>query len=66
MHRWALCFGAMLVCMTGGFLGASAWPLMDIVAKGVFNLIAVAWMIRLAFRLAKGLQQSRMRVVEGA
>jgi hypothetical protein len=38
--------------MTGGFLGASAWPLMDIVAKGVLNLIAIAWMIRLAFRLA--------------
>jgi hypothetical protein len=39
---------------------------MDIVAKGVLNLIAIAWMIRLAFRLAKGRQQSRIRVLEGA
>ena len=66
MHRWALCFGAMLVCMTGGFLGASAWPLIDVVAKGVFNLIAIAWMIRLAFRWRKVGQQSIIRFLEGA
>ena len=54
MHRLALCFSAMLVCMTGGFLGASAWPTMDIVAKALLNLMAVAGMLRLAAQVAKG------------
>jgi hypothetical protein len=53
MHRWALCFGALLVCMAGGFLGARAWSLMDTVAKAVLNVIAVVCMARLAVRIAR-------------
>jgi hypothetical protein len=53
VHRWALCFGALLVCMVGGFLGASAWSLMDTVAKAVLNVIAVVYMARLAVRIAR-------------
>jgi hypothetical protein len=53
VHRWALCFGALLVCMVGGFLGASAWPLMDTMAKAVLNVIAVVYMARLAVRIAR-------------
>jgi hypothetical protein len=53
MHRWALCFGALLVCMAGGFLGAGSWSLMDIVAKAVLNVLAVVCMAVLAARLAK-------------
>ena len=62
VHRWALCFGALLVCMTGGFLGAGAWPLMDIVAKGLLNLLAIAGMVRLAALTAKG---SKEKVLQG-
>ena len=53
MHRWGLCCGALLVCMVGGFLRASAWPLMDIVAKAVLNVIAVVCMARLAVRITR-------------
>jgi Na+/H+ antiporter NhaD/arsenite permease-like protein len=53
MHRWALCFGALLVCMLGGFLGANSWSLMDIVAKAVLNVIGIVCMIRLAVRIAR-------------
>lgn len=53
MQRWALCFGALLVCMVGGFLGASAWPLADTVAKAVLNVIAVGCMALLAVRIAR-------------
>jgi hypothetical protein len=52
-HRWALCFGALLVCMTGGFLGASAWPVKDIIAKAVLNLMALVCMADLARRIAR-------------
>ena len=44
-HRWALCFGALLVCMIAGFLGASGWPRLDTLGKAVLNLIAAAGMI---------------------
>jgi len=53
LHRWAICFGALMVCMIGGFLGAGSWPRMDILAKAVFNLLAVAGMICLAVRIRK-------------
>jgi peptidoglycan/LPS O-acetylase OafA/YrhL len=51
VHRWALCLGALLVCMSGGFLGSSSWPRSDVVAKVVLNLIAVACMVGLAMRI---------------
>jgi len=50
-HRWALSFGALLVCMLAGFLGASAWSRADTVAKGVLNVAAVAGMICLRRRM---------------
>jgi hypothetical protein len=53
MHRWALCFGALIVCMVGGFLGAAAWPIMDVVAKAILNVIAIVCMAVLALRIAK-------------
>jgi hypothetical protein len=39
--------------MLGGFLGAGAWPTMDLVAKTVLNLIAVGCMLWLKRRIAK-------------
>jgi hypothetical protein len=53
MHRWALCLGALLVCMVGGFLGASVWPIMDIVAKAVLNVLAIVCLAGLARRIAR-------------
>ena len=53
MHRWALCLGALLVCMAGGFLGAGTWPLMDIIAKAVLNLAAVVAMGWLALSITR-------------
>ena len=53
MHRWALAFGALLVCMLAGFLGAANWSRMDTIAKAVMNLVAVACMIVLAMRIAR-------------
>jgi hypothetical protein len=47
-HRWALAFGALLVCMLAGFLGSSTWPAIDLVAKIVLNVIASVRMMSLA------------------
>jgi hypothetical protein len=52
-HRWALAAGALLVCMVAGFLGASGWSRMDIVAKAVLNAIAVVCMLVLRARIAQ-------------
>ena len=46
-HRWALSFGALVICMLMGFLGSSLWPAIDLVAKIVLNLIATVWMMSL-------------------
>ena len=48
IHRWALSFGGLLVCMIAGFLGAAGWSRMDTIAKAVMNLVAVACMAVLA------------------
>jgi len=47
-QRWALAFGALLVCMVAGFLGSNQWPAIDLVGKAVLNAIAVALMLALA------------------
>jgi hypothetical protein len=47
-QRWALAFGALVMCMLLGYLGSSLWPAIDLVAKVLFNVVAVAWMIVLA------------------
>lgn len=46
-HRWALSFGALVICMLMGFLGSSLWPAIDLVAKIVLNVIATVWMMSL-------------------
>ena len=53
IHRWALTFGGLLVCMIAGFLGAGGWSRMDTIAKAVMNLVAVACMVALARRIAQ-------------
>jgi hypothetical protein len=50
-HRWSLAFGALLACMLLGYLGSSLWPISDLVAKLVLNLLAVWYMITLAQRV---------------
>jgi hypothetical protein len=57
LHRWALCLGAISACMTGGFLGSNTWPRMDIIAKGLLNVIAVvgmAWLARSVVQRERG------------
>lgn len=51
LHDWALAFGALMVNMGGGYLGSNYWPPIDLYAKIVLNVIAVACMIALAGRL---------------
>ena len=46
-HRWALAFGALLICMALGFLGSSLWPRIDLAAKIALNVIAVFAMLSL-------------------
>lgn len=52
-HRWALCLGALLVCMIAGFLGAASWSRLDTIAKAVMNVVAVAGMLVLRARIAR-------------
>ena len=53
LHRWALCFGALLVCITGGFLGASTFSRLDLLAKIILNVLGIACMVLLAARIEK-------------
>jgi hypothetical protein len=53
LHRWAVIFGAMLVCMLCGFLGSSSWPEIDIIGKAVMNLIASVWMLWFGRRIQR-------------
>jgi hypothetical protein len=46
-HCYASIFAAILLCMSAGFLGSSAWPRIDLVGKLILNIIAVALLIRL-------------------
>ncbi|MFO1475733.1 MAG: hypothetical protein U1F98_03660 [Verrucomicrobiota bacterium] len=52
LQRWALCLGALLAVMLGGFLGSNAWPTVDVVGKIVLNLLALAGMGVLAARIS--------------
>jgi hypothetical protein len=45
MHRYAAVFAAMLVCMLGGWLGASVWLRIDKIAQVVFDVSAILLMI---------------------
>jgi hypothetical protein len=53
LHRWALSFGGLLVCMLAGFLGAVAWSRTDTIAKAVMNVIAVGCMLYLRRRIVQ-------------
>ena len=53
LHRWALVFGAILVCMVGGFGGSSSWPRVDLIGKIVLNAIAVVALVALGRRLSR-------------
>ena len=53
LHRWALCFGAVLVCITGGFLGASTYSRFDLIGKIILNGLGIACMVELAARVKK-------------
>jgi len=50
-HRWALAFASLAICMLMGYLGSSFWPKIDLIAKIVFNAIAVVWMLLLGRRV---------------
>ncbi len=50
-HRWALAFGALLVCMGAGYLGSHTWPAIDLVAKVLLNVLAVERMLALGRRV---------------
>jgi hypothetical protein len=52
-HRWGLCFGALLVCIAGGFLGVSTFSRFDLVGKTVLNVLGIAGMGLLGARIAK-------------
>jgi hypothetical protein len=51
MHRWALTFGAVLVCMIGGFSGSGSWPRQDLVGKWILDMLAVAGFFFLVRRI---------------
>ena len=53
MHRWALVFGATLLCMIAGFLGSNAWPRVDLIGKWVLNVVAVVGFLLLAYRIRR-------------
>ncbi len=60
-HRWAVAFGALVMCMLLGYLGSSLWPVIDLVAKVLFNAIALAGMIV----LARNVWQRTLGLTEG-
>jgi hypothetical protein len=53
IHRWALAFGATLVCMIAGFSGSSQWPRIDLIGKAILNVLAVIGLLVLAGRLRR-------------
>jgi hypothetical protein len=54
VHRWALAFGATLLCMAAGFLGSSKWKPIDVYGKAVLNVLAVIAFLLLLARLRRG------------
>lgn len=53
MHRWALAFGATLLCMAGGFSGSATWKPIDFYGKVGLNLLAVVAFFMLMVRLRR-------------
>jgi hypothetical protein len=48
IHRWAICFGAVLGSMAVGDTSAAGWTHLDLIAKFVFQLLAVVGFVLLA------------------
>jgi hypothetical protein len=70
MHSYSLTFGAVLVCMIGGFAGSSSWSQSDRIGKIVLDVIAVLLLLVLGRALEKrspeglmGLETGRERLV---
>ena len=53
IHRWALAFGATLVCMIAGFSDSSHWPRIDLIGKAILNVFAVIGLLVLAGRFER-------------
>jgi hypothetical protein len=54
VHRWALSFGATLLCMAAGFMGSRTWKPIDVCGKAVLNVLAVITFFLLLARLRRG------------
>jgi len=50
-HRWALCFGAALGCMVPSDISSAGWTRLDLIAKYVFQLIALLGFLLLGSRV---------------
>jgi hypothetical protein len=57
LHRWALTASAVLVCMAAGFGGSSVWPRMDLIGKGIMNVLAVVLLVMLGRAIVRREQQ---------
>ncbi len=53
LHRYALVFAAILVCITGGFLGSSTWPRLDLLFKIAVDLVAIGSLAALGRVISK-------------
>ena len=53
IHRWALVFGAILVCVIAGFSGSSHWPRIDLIGKTILNVLAVVGLLLIAGRIRR-------------
>lgn len=51
MHRWACCFGAVLSGLIANNMSTAGWTQPDLIAKWVFQSIAIAGFIILALRI---------------
>jgi hypothetical protein len=57
IQRWAMAGSAVLVSMVAGFGGSSVWPRMDLIGKGVMNVVAVALLAMLGMSIFRRGQQ---------
>lgn len=53
VHRWALSFGATLLCMAAGFMGSSTWKPIDLYGKVVLNILAVIAFFMMVARIRR-------------
>jgi len=53
VHRWALAFGATVLCMAAGFSGSRSWLPIDLYGKAVLNVLAAIAFFLLLSRLRR-------------